>query len=291
MKIITAIFALTAVITAAPCSAQSNVIHHRKPYVMSPALAARLARDSEMERAGHEALRNGDFVAAEADFRESINASPWARGYFGLGEALAGQGRTEEAIAVYRSGIYGPPYTVAVLNDIPLHGQFNPNVRECPGAAGAEAWMKYALLLSQTGLSPEAIVIYQKALPQVPAFNEVPIDCFPGNGAPSLTGFQAAIHVALGLCAAHGGDNTVDTAESQYLLAMQEYQKALQLAPESALTNYYYGDGWEYLAPADQAKFGTVQQAKAALQKAVKFGKGEVRIAAQRALQIAMKPK
>lgn len=72
---------------------------------------------------------------------------------------------------------------------------------------------------------------------------------------------------------------------------MEHYQRALQLAPDSALTNYYYGQGWQKLSPAERIQFGTAQQAKAALQKAIKIGKGAVKKAAQKPLQVAMKPK
>ena len=54
-------------------------------------------------------------------------------------------------------------------------------------------------------------------------------------------------------------------------------QKALALEPGNALTNYYYGYGWHNLSPADRLKFGTAQQAKAALQKAVKVGNASVK--------------
>lgn len=66
---------------------------------------------------------------------------------------------------------------------------------------------------------------------------------------------------------------------------MAEYTKALQLAPDNALTNYFYGVGWQRLSPAERAKFGTAQQAKAALQKAVKVGDASVKTAARKALK------
>ena len=70
---------------------------------------------------------------------------------------------------------------------------------------------------------------------------------------------------------------------------MTEFDKARQLQPDSALTNYYYGYGWRNLSPKDQAGLNDARQAKAALQKAVKAGKGEIKQAAEKALQITMK--
>ena len=77
----------------------------------------------------------------------------------------------------------------------PLQGQFNPNLRDCPGASGAQAWTKYALLLSQTGQSAEAVVIYKKALPNVPDVNAQTIGRFPDPETLSPAAFQASTQI------------------------------------------------------------------------------------------------
>ena len=151
------------------------------------------------------------------------------------------------------------------------------------------AGMKYALLLSQTGQQAEANVVYRKALLQVPDVDDRTIGRFPDADTPSPTEFQAAVHVAIGLCATYGSD-PFDTSDSQHVRAMQEFDKARQLQPESALTNYYYGYGWQRLSPNDREKAVDAVQAKAALLKAVKVGKGDVKKAAQKALMVAMNP-
>lgn len=287
MKSLTIFLALTAATLALPGTAQSKAVRHNpRGFPNSPELLARLALEGELRSAGMKALKNGNFTSAEADFRRSIEADSLSPSYYGLGQALAGQGRTAEAIEAYRARIYGPPYTVSVLTDIPVHGLINPDVRECPGAAGAEAWMQYALLLSQTGQSEEAVIVYTKALPQVPAVDETTIHRFPDAATLTPTEFQASVHVALGLCASFG----MDTFEENAARAMREYNAARQIQPESALTNYYYGYGWQRLSPPERSRFGTEQQAKAALLKAVKVGKGDVKKAAQKALMVAMNP-
>jgi len=139
-----------------------------------------------------------------------------------------------------------------------------------------ESWMKYALLLSQTNQQAEAIRIYQKALLVVPDITERTITRFPDATTLAPREFQASVHIALGLCASFGVGSDK---------AMAEFAKARQLEPASSLTNYYYGYGWQRLAPAVRAKYGTPQQAKAALQKAVKLGKGDVKLAAAKALK------
>lgn len=286
MKPIMIFFALAVVASALPCTAQNAVTvpHYRHGFPIPPEATARLALFNEMERAGAKALQDGDFLAAEADYRKAIEASPWAPGYYGLGEALVGQGRITEAIEAYRAGLYGPPYTVRVLKDLPLHGLINPNVRDCPGGAATEDWMEYALLLSQTGQSAEAAIVYKKALPNVPDVNARTIGRFADPDTLSPAAFQASVHIALGLCASFG----MDTFDTNHAKAMIEFDKARQLQPDSALTNYY-GYGWQNLSPKDRAKLNDAQQAKAALQKAVTLDKGEVKQAAEKALQVAMK--
>ena len=66
---------------------------------------------------------------------------------------------------------------------------------------------------------------------------------------------------------------------------MQEYQKALQLAPSWDVANYYYGYGWHNLRPKSRTKLGSMHQAKAALQKVVFLGKGDLKKAAAKVLR------
>jgi hypothetical protein len=114
--------------------------------------AARLMQIDRMRRAGEQALHDGDFVAAETDFRNLTEIDLFSReAHYKLGEALAGQGRTDEAITSYRAGIYWPLNTATSLNDTTLAQQSNPKSSGCPNENAAVAWMKCVLLLSQTG--------------------------------------------------------------------------------------------------------------------------------------------
>ncbi len=72
--------------------------------------------------------------------------------------------------------------------------------------------------------------------------------------------------------------------------AFKEFEQGVRLAPNLGLVNYFYGNGWQHLGLAERAKFGDAQQAKAALEKAVKLGKPDVKEAAQKALLVAAKP-
>ena len=104
---------------------------------------------------------------------------------------------------------------------------------------------------------------------------------------PEPTALATAIHITRGLVY----NATPDWAgDSQNKEAAAEYGKALQLAPASPLTNYYYGVGWQKLSPAERAKSGSMQQAKASLQKAILLGKTNVKKAAEKVLKDLNKP-
>lgn len=234
-----------------------------------------LAKINELEQAGAKALRDGNYAAAEAAFRESLDTSPERSTYYELAEALTGQGRVAEAIQAYRGGIYGPPFTTPIQNDIPIHGQFNPDIRICPGGGAEVAWMKYALLLSQTGQGAEAAVIYSKAVIRVPESDRPGMSLALPPGTPPAD-FQAAAHIALGLCASFAG--------SQYDKAMGEFDAARQLRPDSPLVNYYYGYGWQNLGDKARLKVADAEQVRAAFQQAAAYGTDAVRKAAEEAL-------
>lgn len=299
MKPATVLLALIATVLTLPCAAQTSATPGSLPPQAIRALAiilfrqsgsghssltpqqrahceAVLAKINALEHAGAQALRAGNYAAAEADFRESINTSPEHSTYYELAEALTGQGRVAEAIGAYREGIYGPPFTTPILNDIPIHGQFNPNIRTCPGGGAEVAWMKYALLLSQAGQGTEAVIIYKKALPEVPEANHAGMSLALDTDTPGPEAFQAAAHVALGLCATR--------VFPDHDRAMTEFDAARRLRPASPLTNYYYGYGWQRLDPKGATKQANAVQAKAALQQAAASGDGGVRKAAEEAL-------
>ncbi|MGI4788988.1 MAG: hypothetical protein ACRYFS_09070 [Janthinobacterium lividum] len=156
--------------------------------------------------------------------------------------------------------------------------------------------LPYAQQLLKSGQWAQALGVYNRALPLLPDVGihpESPLvshkDLMIANSqfssdVPEPVALATALHIARGMVY-----NTSSSwiAESQDKEAMGEYEKALQLAPDNALANYFYGVGWQKLSPSDRAKFGTTQQAKAHLQKAEKTGKASVKAAAQKALKNA----
>lgn len=222
---------------------------------------AGMAKANELSHAGEEALHLKNFAVAEADYRELVQMqSDIPNYYYGLGEALAGQGKTAEALAVYKTVVYWP------LNTGPGGAAFsrsigNPsNLRGCCGGTDALAWLKYALLLSQTGQNAEAFSVYSKAILQVNDANHDGIMLLSSNGPSSPAEFQAAAHIALGLLT--GGMLT------DHEQAMSEFEQAQKLAPDAAVTNFYYGYGWKRLDLQSKTRLADAPQAKAALQKA-----------------------
>ena len=238
---------------------------------------AGMAKINELNRAGQEALHNRNFVLAEADYREMVQIqSDIPNYYYGLGEALAGQGKTAEALSVYKTAVYWP------LNTGPEGAAFsrsigNPsNLRGCGGGTDAVAWLRYALLLSQTGQNAEAFSVYSQAIVWVNDLNRSGITLFSSAGPSSPAEFQAAAHVALGLLI--GGMLT------DHEQAMTEFDQARRLAPDSAAANYYYGYGWKQLDLQSKTRLADAPQAKAALQKAALADDEKVKKAASEAL-------
>lgn len=155
--------------------------------------------------------------------------------------------------------------------------------------AHPENIIPYALLLLKSGQWKKAAVTYETAVAKFPSYTSLaPVDYHFSPDVPEPMALAVAIHIERGRIY-NAGSNWA--GETQNTEAMAEYGKALQLAPDNTIANYYYGVGWQRLSPAECTKFVSAQQAKAALTKAVKMGKGPVKIAAQKALRMAINTK
>ncbi len=218
---------------------------------------------------GEALLKAGNYVAAEQTFREASAVQALGMPKFdpsaerGLAEALVYQGRTAEALQLYRTLIYEDQHKFSSVSQ------------------ELRTTMRYAILLTQTGQWPEAVAVYEKALPGAEFHGMPKLDVHFDPNIPMPAQLQTIAHLACGIGFNRHNDDRA---------AFSEYVKASYLAPDSALVNYYYGDGWQNLTPKDRATLGSVQQAKAALQKAVLLGKGDLKKAAQKALKDLNKP-
>ncbi len=247
----------------------------------APPTPEQQARAEQAARLGGTAflsLRAGHYKEAEAEARASMSLEPGGVANQVLAAALDAQGKEQEALQAYHALV------------IDSNGRLGGQTRDL---------LPYALLLLKSGQWVQALAAYNRAissLPSVGPHRERPIvqdeDVIRANShfspdTPEPTALATAIHIARGLVYNASPDWA---GESQNKEAMAEYGEALKLAPNSPLTNYYYGTGWQQLSPAERAKFGSVQQAKAALQKAVLLGKGDVKRAALKALKNFNKP-
>lgn len=241
---------------------------------------ARLAYDNQVRQDGEAALHTGDFQTAENNFRTLIGDGSLDRDYYyELGETLAGESRTAEAIQQYRqaitmsashhTGTLTPMVSLADGAALPSHAVSNDS--ECHQPEEARAWMQYALLLSQTGQQAEAVMIYNKAFSMMSGGNLRELQRLPDPATLSPAAFQSSVHIVLGMYIALEG-----WPVSNHTQAIQEFDLALRLAPDSPLANYYYGYGWQKLPPAERAKLaakpGQLDAVKAALKKAAKPG-------------------
>ncbi len=236
-------------------------------------VAARMATINDLTKAGTEAMRLKNFVVAEADFRELIQVDSSPYNYYGLGEALAGEGKTADALAAYKTAVDWPlnrdPQAIALSQAM---GGSTSNLRGCCGPADAIAWMKYALLLTLTGQETEARARYMEAARLLPGRLHPEAALTADDGTPVSTArFQSAVHLALGVMGSErdGGEQN-----------MTEFEQALKLAPDSAAANYYYGYGWKRLDLQSKTRLADAPVAKAALQKAAQADDAAVKKAA-----------
>lgn len=262
-RVCTALGLLTAACVLAGQPAQAQNVEHRripiKPEVQEAArqsyLLARIAADD---------LHAGRYAQAEAEAREAtaMNFSPGV-GQEVLAAALDAQGKDQEALQAYQ-------FVVEHVDGQPRN------------------LLPYAQLLLKSGQWEQAVTVYNKAISRFSEEEPVRTNSRFSSDVPEPTSLTIALHIARGLT--YTGVSGW-ASEPQNKEAMGEYGKALQLAPDNALTNFYYGSGWQRLTPAEKAKFGNAAQAKAALLKAAASGTGDVKKNAEESLRAFAPPR
>ena len=229
---------------------------------LTPEETATIQRADDLVAAGDASCQAGNYAEGEKDYKAAKVVQDWnVFAERGLAEALVGEGRYSEAVEIYRT-LLAP----------------NPRIGSSVYQE-ARTQMGFAIALSQDGQWEEAVSVYEQELPNTINWGAAPrIEVHFNPNVPKPSQLQALAHVAIG---------TEYLGHSGREEAFLEFIKAMQSDPNSAYSNYYYGYGWRGLTPADQAKFGTAQQAKAALQKAVLIGNADVKKAAEKALKAA----
>lgn len=219
------------------------------PASETPAEIAKLNEAYRLAQAAATALSAGRFAEAEATARQSI-AVDFGPGVAQevLASALNAQGKEREALHVYQAMAYA-------------HGDHPRNL------------LPYSLLLLKAGRWTPAVAAYNKALLHLADGKLMRASSHFSPAVPKPTALATALHIALGLTYDSESDWAGHTQRDK---ALQEYTKALQLAPNSPLTNFYYGYG------LDQA--GRTAQAAAVFQRTASMTKGAVRQEAEAAL-------
>ena len=279
---VAAVFSAAAFsLTTGTTSAQSSVTPPAGGYgdhvtAISPRgsekhLRALHAEAAQLQNAAAEDLHAGKYILAESEARQSLALFEGS----GVSEevlatALEAQGKDQEALQQYH---------IIVIDG---------------GDSFPRNLVPYAQLLLKSGQWAKALTIYNQALPLLPNVGTHPENPTAHDGdlvaanshfsaeVPEPAALATALHIARGMIY---NSTTSWSGDAQNTEAIEEYNKALRLAPDNALTNYFYGVGWQKLSPTERAKFGTVQQAKAHLRKAEKTGNASVKAAAAKTLK------
>jgi tetratricopeptide (TPR) repeat protein len=207
--------------------------------------------------AGFDALHTGRYSEAELYARHVITMT---HGYDPLAPellafALDAQDRTKEALDAYK-----------LLAD--RGGDF-PRIL-----------LPYARLLLQTGQWAQAVVVYNKQLPNLSLGDLVRANSHFSPDTQRPEELATAIQIAQGLTCTAGEGWGLHSQDEE---AMEHFHQAAALEPSSPLTNYYLGYGLKRL--------GRQAEAQAAFRKAATLGQGDVKAAAEKELPEPMRPK
>ncbi len=260
--------ATLGILFSASCALVGQTAHaqstQERRIPISPAVQEAARQSYLLARIAADDLHAGRYAQAEAEAREAaaMNFSPGV-GQEVLAAALDAQGKDQEALQAYQ-------FVVEHVDGQPRN------------------LLPYAQLLLKSGQWEQAVTVYNKAISQFSERGLVKTNSQFSSTVSEPAALAVAIHLARGLTymGVCGWAN-----EPQNKEAMAEYGKALQLAPDNALTNFYYGSGWQRLTPAEKAKFGNAAQAKAALQKAAALGTGDVKKNAEESLKAFAPPR
>jgi len=228
------------------------------PTPLTPAQRATLNRIGQLDKSAAAELDRDHYAKAEADARHSMSLGHDSGVALELfAQSLNAQGKTQEALKAYRQ-IYHQG------------GHFPRNL------------LPYAQLLLETGHVSQAVVVYNESLYSLDFGNLVKANSHFSPGKANRTQLASAIHVAQGLTYASsdswGGSSQVEKA-------MDEFDQALRLQPDSALANYYYGYGWQKLPTTEKLKAQTAAKAKASLMIAAASGSDDIKKAAADSLR------
>jgi len=231
---------------------------------ITPERQAVLDKTAQVVHDAAASLHAGRYAQAEQEARQVLSLSSGSDvGEEVLAAALDAEGKNQEALHAYR---------VMVVDE---------------EAQYTRVLLPYSLLLLKSGQWEQAVTAYNQAIAQFSPKDLLRVNSHFSPDVPEPASLAVAIHIARGVTYNAGSGWA---GEDQHKEMMAEFGRALQLAPEADLANYYYGFGWRNLDPKERAKMGSVQQAKAALQRAILSGRADVKKAAEKTLKDLNKP-
>lgn len=223
---------------------------------LTPAEKAKELEMYRLAKSAAAALDAGEYAKAEADARKSLSlgiGSGLSQKL--LGQALYAQGKTEEALKVYKTMFDERDYDPGDL-------------------------LPYALLLLKTGHYARAVAAYNKALPfsdTLPhpkvgnpddkSLMQLYSHFSPDNYQPK--DLETDIHIGLALT--YEADSW--GRHSQLAKALAEYKKAIAIEPKSAIAHLYYAE------KLSEVRKGV--EATAEFKKAAELGSGAVKAMAE----------
>ena len=176
----------------------------------------------------------GDFKAAEEQWRKLIELLPHSdQGYYGLANALDGQGRSAEAIRVFRESLRRRPGSIEARNGL-------------------------GLALAASGDTKAAVYEFQHALRTKPDFAEARVNlgqtlAQQGRLDDAVKEYTEALRVNSNSVAAHINLGKVLAGQGKPAEAAAHYRAALRVKPDSAIAHFNLGNALSALGDAESA--------------------------------------
>ncbi len=227
----------------ARCRAQTDALQARQRPDTFAATAA-VYRDALGRAAGDWVLREnfarflqdaGDFKAAEEQWRKLIELLPHSdQGYYGLANALDAQGRSAEAIRVFRESLRRRPGSIEARNGL-------------------------GLALAGSGDTKAAVEEFQHALRTKPDFAEARVNlgqtlAQQGRLDEAVKEYTEVLRVNSNSVAAHINLGKVLTGQGQPAAAAAHYRAALRVRPDNAIAHFNLGNALSALGDAESAQ-------------------------------------